>query len=239
MPRKITINTLDQSQKTNLRSRFKSIGFLVIYGVVLLVIGMLSDARHGDHGTFHYGVVSNGLDGFAFYLPRYVNFLFAVLFILATIWLIWFMSIEINNCYTKWENKKFTRYFAILFVPLIIETSLVLYIVYWATSLNVAIICGIVFFGIIVLTIIAYSLIFLCISKKNNFDKKNFLLLFTTNVLVLFLFVGFYYLTFVRGALTTLLIIFICIGVDGGGYVFGVFFGKHKFAPKISPKKTW
>jgi CDP-diglyceride synthetase len=26
---------------------------------------------------------------------------------------------------------------------------------------------------------------------------------------------------------------------DGGGYVFGIFFGKHKMAPKISPKKTW
>jgi len=99
MPKKIIINTLDQNQKTNLRSRFKSIGFIVIYGVILLAAGLLSDARHSSSSI--YGVVSNGLNGFGFFVPRYVNFSFAILFVLATIWLIWFMSIEINNCYTK------------------------------------------------------------------------------------------------------------------------------------------
>jgi len=121
---------------------------------------------------------------------------------------------------------------------LIIETGLVLYIVYWSTDHLTAKIFGGVFFGIILLTLIAYALIFLYISKKNQLDRKNYWLLFTTNVLVLFFFIGIYYLTLVRGVLTVLFVIFICIGVDGGGYVFGVFFGKHKFAPKISPKKT-
>jgi phosphatidate cytidylyltransferase len=28
-------------------------------------------------------------------------------------------------------------------------------------------------------------------------------------------------------------------GVDTGGYVFGLLMGKHKFSPRISPKKSW
>jgi len=237
MGKKVVINTLDENQKKNLNSRFKSIGFMVIYGIILLTAGMLSDARHT--GQSHYGVVSDGMNGFGFFLPRYINFAFAIVFVLMSIWLIWYLSIEINNCYTKWENKKFIKYFIILLIPLIVETGLILYIVYWSTEHIVAKICGGVFFGIIILTLITYALTFLCISKKNGLDRKNYWLLFTTNVLVLFVFVGIYYLTLVRGVLTVLFVIFICIGVDGGGYVFGVFFGKHKFAPKISPKKTW
>jgi len=239
MPRKIIINTLDQNQKNNLHSRFKSIGFIVIFAIMLLAIGMLSDARHNNKWSSSYGIVSNGINGFGFFLPRYVNFSFAILFVFTTIWLVWFLSIEINNCYTKWENKKFLKYFAILLTPLIVETSLILYIVYWANSHVLAKICGIIFFGVILITIISYLFIFTQISKKNKFDRKNFWLLFATNILVLFLFIGVYYLTLVRGVLTVVFVIFICIGVDGGGYVFGIFFGKHKFAPKISPKKTW
>lgn len=32
----------------------------------------------------------------------------------------------------------------------------------------------------------------------------------------------------------------LCVAAnDTGGYVFGIFFGKHKMAPRLSPKKTW
>lgn len=39
-----------------------------------------------------------------------------------------------------------------------------------------------------------------------------------------------------RGALLVLFATYVC---DTGAYFFGVFFGKHKMAPNISPNKTW
>ena len=36
-----------------------------------------------------------------------------------------------------------------------------------------------------------------------------------------------------------LYIAFACYGCDTGAYFFGVFFGKHKMIPRVSPNKTW
>lgn len=36
-----------------------------------------------------------------------------------------------------------------------------------------------------------------------------------------------------------LYIAFACFGCDTGAYFFGVFFGKHKMIPRVSPNKTW
>lgn len=41
------------------------------------------------------------------------------------------------------------------------------------------------------------------------------------------------------GAMRTLAYIACIVATDTGGYIFGVLFGKHKMAEKISPKKTW
>ncbi len=41
------------------------------------------------------------------------------------------------------------------------------------------------------------------------------------------------------GQFWTLAFLIVVVGIDTGAYVSGLLFGKHKMAPKISPKKTW
>lgn len=43
----------------------------------------------------------------------------------------------------------------------------------------------------------------------------------------------------VDGAWKVLAFVLLTAGADLGGYFAGIFFGKHRMAPKISPKKTW
>jgi phosphatidate cytidylyltransferase len=42
-----------------------------------------------------------------------------------------------------------------------------------------------------------------------------------------------------NGPLRILVFVALTVGNDVGGYVAGVFFGKHPIAPSISPKKSW
>jgi phosphatidate cytidylyltransferase len=52
------------------------------------------------------------------------------------------------------------------------------------------------------------------------------------------MFCGFFYLSIVRGWTTLVFIVLICILSDSFAYLSGTFFGQHKMAPKLSPKKT-
>lgn len=45
--------------------------------------------------------------------------------------------------------------------------------------------------------------------------------------------------TFHNGFLLTLYVAIACYGCDTGAYFFGVFRGKHKMIPRVSPHKTW
>lgn len=48
-----------------------------------------------------------------------------------------------------------------------------------------------------------------------------------------------YILTLERGNLLVILFLAAVVSSDVGGYAFGVLFGKHPIAPRISPKKSW
>jgi phosphatidate cytidylyltransferase len=41
------------------------------------------------------------------------------------------------------------------------------------------------------------------------------------------------------GTWWTLTVVISAVFADSGAYIFGVKFGKHKFSPRVSPKKTW
>ena len=42
-----------------------------------------------------------------------------------------------------------------------------------------------------------------------------------------------------NGAMKVLALVLLTAGTDTGGYISGVFFGRHPMAPSISPKKSW
>lgn len=52
-------------------------------------------------------------------------------------------------------------------------------------------------------------------------------------------FVGFFYVTIVHKWTTLMFLLIISVGCDVFAYIGGSWFGKHKMAPTVSPKKTW
>ena len=68
---------------------------------------------------------------------------------------------------------------------------------------------------------------------------KNWVILNLLTGVVSGFFLGIFFFMFTRGWLTLLWLMLLVFGSDIFAYFGGVFFGKHKMAPKISPKKTW
>ncbi|MFA6796748.1 MAG: phosphatidate cytidylyltransferase [Bacilli bacterium] len=87
------------------------------------------------------------------------------------------------------------------------------------------------------------------ISKKFTVADATFL--FTMGIYIGLAFMCFYYIRYLPNSVdfyqqerlsSSLLMFYVIIGTamnDIGAYFIGVMFGKHKMAPRISPKKTW
>jgi phosphatidate cytidylyltransferase len=101
--------------------------------------------------------------------------------------------------------------------------------------------------GIAVYFILLFSVTL--ISEKFTVADATFL--FTMGIYIGLAFLCFYYIRYLpnsegfyqaEGISSSLLMIYVVIGTtanDMGAYFVGVLFGKHKMAPRISPKKTW
>jgi len=230
------VNALSETTKISIKHRFKSVFYMVALAIGLVIFGSLADARHAN-GT--YGIASNGYEGIAWYLPRYGNFIFAILFVAITIPLVWFISVEINNCFFKSSKKTTMQIFFPIFFPLPVTLVFILYIVYWSQNQTINWWVGFGFFTSIFIFSIFLISFFYLMAKKYLLSRQNSVLLIITCCFVMLFYISLYYLTYVRSVLTTLIIILICVFSDSGGWLFGVFFGKHKMTPKLSPKKTW
>ncbi len=93
---------------------------------------------------------------------------------------------------------------------------------------------GVVFFTIIsTLVWIIMSRHIIYVGRKTRVWYP--LLVFILNTF----FVGFIYTTIIHGWSSFMFLIIASVGCDVFAYLGGTHFGRHKLAPKISPKKTW
>lgn len=68
---------------------------------------------------------------------------------------------------------------------------------------------------------------------------KNWMILNLLTGVISGFYLGIFFFMYTRGFLTLLWLMLLVFGSDIFAYFGGVLFGKHKMAPKISPKKTW
>lgn len=95
------------------------------------------------------------------------------------------------------------------------------------------------FIGVSILTYLINQIIICVLKKQNKVNKEStFWYPFLMFWMTLF-FIAFFYVTVIHSWTTLIFILAISIGSDIFGYALGVKFGKHKIAPKISPKKSW
>jgi hypothetical protein len=59
---------IDNEIKNNIKTRFNSIYIMIAIGIILIICAILADPRH-ENGPKN-GFEANGIDGFAFFLPR-------------------------------------------------------------------------------------------------------------------------------------------------------------------------
>lgn len=155
----------------------------------------------------------------------------AVLFFHDTIvWNIAIALISVIGVYEMLHSTKYVKNPSILLMSLVFSA--------WVPFSNLKIFHGKIS---IFLSVYLVLMILVLFRKHETVKFEQVAYAFTASVLVPF---GLSSFIFIRDAFGTvalyyILLVFICAWVsDGGAYFAGVFFGKHKLAPNISPKKT-
>lgn len=94
-----------------------------------------------------------------------------------------------------------------------------------------------------IIFVTAFSLLAMFIYQANKFTTENVIINCGANFFSVF-YLGFLssFVLAIRiqfGLWELLMFVFVIKSCDIGAYTFGTLFGRHKFSPKISPKKTW
>jgi CDP-diglyceride synthetase len=179
-------------------------------------------------------------------LPKWTRFLFVLLFFLSLIWICYFIAKELCYLYFKFEKKSFLIiYFILLLVSIVLPSSFLFLSVFKYFNLSLIgddnkIFAYIYVSILVILPLICLSILIIFVQNNNlnlsNFNLKNFPLTF---LIISYAFNLIFYISTVWGFASLICVLAISILSDVGGLITGVFFGKHKMAPKISPKKTW
>ncbi len=215
------------SKKIDFLRRTKTSIFILLYFLFLFLLAFFSDPQC----QFAPALSVNKCYPFIFYIA----------FFLSTIWLNYFIAKEINNCFI-WYRK--TRndiwlFFLLLFFEII--TIWILPVADYRLIDSISLVqAQIIFVSSIFTSLLLISICATIYFKFNGIMvTKSCLLGLLIIVLVYLTFVAVNYLILTKSWFVFVLLVLISFTNDVFAYLGGIFFGKHKMAPKLSPKKTW
>lgn len=221
------VNKLDQNQKKNLKQRLRSVLYIVSFLVIIFILAIFAEKKYSWSP-------SNVLQ-----IPI-LQTICAFLIITLLIPIILLASFEFTKSFLK-KTKCYVVIVGSIFLITIIfptltylvfvydlvkvkwEYSQVLLFFYLSLTINYVI-------GFLIILLLMYLL------KIKKIKKYIFTLIIYT--LVVFFFIGFMYTIYIRGWITTLLLMLVVFASDTFAYIGGIKLGKNKLAPKISPKKS-
>lgn len=226
---KIKTNQLSQNTKKNMKQRVFSSIFMFLFLAFIFVIGVFAD------NTNNWSPFSSIT----------IKTIFAWIYLVSFIPLIAICAKEIANIYYKFLIIPFLAIFLNMLV-LIYAPTLIYFLKYYGyinitigtfyDSLTLTNIFAITLACCIVFVVIVNTILLFLYS---SFTIKNFIIFNLLVGVVSGFYLGIFFFMFTRGFLTLLWIMIIVFSSDIFAYLGGVLFGKHKMAPKISPKKTW
>lgn len=225
----IKANELSQKTKSNMKQRVSSSVFMFLFLAFIFIIGVFADN-------------TNNWSPFTSIETRTI---FAWIYLVAFIPLIIICAKEIANIYYKFLWIPFLLIILNMMV-LIYAPTLVYFLKYYSyinlevgtfyDTLTLTNIFAITLAVCIAFVVIINTILLFCYS---SFTIKNFIIFNLLVGVVSGFYLGIFFFMFTRGFLTLLWIMTIVFCSDIFAYLGGVLFGKHKMAPKISPKKTW
>lgn len=221
------MNKLNNTAIKTMNARTKTGVLIVIYCTIAFCFLFFGD-NHGWNKWINF---------------KYDNILrlcLSLLFVSTFSWFSFLISKELDNCFLK-TNKKSTQLVIAftLFFGQLVPTIIMLLNYYAITNID-PIISMYIYLAISVGAAATALIICLVLTSKYR-NTKGLSLFFLPFVLIglIWSFEYFYYLGIVRGWTSLLVIITGVFTCDVFAYFGGMLFGKHKFSPKISPKKSW
>ncbi|AJQ45146.1 hypothetical protein JM47_00550 [Ureaplasma diversum] len=221
------IHKLDQNQKKNLKQRLRSVLYIVGFLVIIFVLALFAEKNYKWSP-------SQVLE-----IPIFQT-ICAFLILAFLIPIICIASFEFSKAFFKKSKRYIFIITTIFLVTTILPTLSYLVFVYDLTKTDYEykqvlllfyLTLGISYaFGFLIILILMFIL------KIQQVRKYILALIIYT--LVSFFFIGFMYTIYVRGWITTLLLMLVVFASDSFAYLGGIKLAKHKLAPKISPKKS-
>ena len=224
---KIKTNRTDVNpRKADLITRVKSSVFIVLFFLIVVALSIFCDPQCRLAP--------------AFLSHKWISFIFYVLVFCTTIWLNVLIAIEINNSFIQYKSKRNNITLSLMLI--IFEVSTIwIFPTFGYGFINITLFTWqIIFVSCLVSSALLIFLFAIIYFKLNNIRVTKIILLGALLIVLVHLtYIAGNYLIITKSWFVPIVLIVIPTINDFCAYLSGVMFGKHKMAPKLSPKKTW